>query len=482
MVEKRNKKLLNEINEAKERIIYLKNAIKFDTNRAEDEKQYWIENNKGRKFEDAKMHELHDYGNLISKVKRHKEDIEDLERYLTITTTGEYNAASFVKKLNDSKLYVLPFVGSSKGGKKTIYGNTSKIFFDEPSYMHEMPGFDAKDNVSTLYTKKRPYYMTLKTIKILNKLKTHLDSIPEYKERLKVDDFGRGISYDDLNKIIKAGNDGKIDSCAGFYLKKIFDDVLWYMGMEHRNNDTKDYFSFLNIKKITEENVKYLLINNNETANFSKILTFADNMKDNPTKYNSDECLKELREIFKNTDYRHYVIGINDKDEIVFHSKQYITPRFRKDTKVKPRNLPSHLRDVNDKKKDDNYDELKKVFEKLDGKFEGSDMMYYHDMIKNYDMLKKLSGVNFSIRTYYEIYKKYNLQNKVIGKDKAIEILHEAMDEKEKEEELTDNERNEKYGDNYQVISKKRMKKKALENPISKESLNLVGKKKEIKN
>ena len=42
MVEKRNKKLLNEINEAKERIIYLKNAIKFDTNRAEDEKQYWI--------------------------------------------------------------------------------------------------------------------------------------------------------------------------------------------------------------------------------------------------------------------------------------------------------------------------------------------------------------------------------------------------------------------------------------------------------
>ena len=70
MVEKRNKKLLNEINEAKERIIYLKNAIKFDTNRAEDEKQYWIENNKGRKFEDAKMHELHDYGNLISKEEK----------------------------------------------------------------------------------------------------------------------------------------------------------------------------------------------------------------------------------------------------------------------------------------------------------------------------------------------------------------------------------------------------------------------------
>ena len=234
----------------------------------------------------------------------HKRKIEGLENNKDLLRFGYINSKDIVKDLNTTDKLVLLFAGLSKGGKKEIYGQNSKHF----RYYGVPKNFTDKTNL----TYKLPGYLSLEGIKIIKKMNELYKTLPSYKNH----DYDKNYYYKDAKLI---------DSCAGFYLKRAYDMILNVSKYSHYIGLNLE--KILKIKKITEENVKYLVFNDkSDNHTISEILEIGKRVINNPVKYDSEDCKKELQKALNKNEYDDIILSINKDDEIYISSK---TPKMK---------------------------------------------------------------------------------------------------------------------------------------------------------
>ena len=224
--------------------------------------------------------------------------IKGLKNNKKLLREGNINSVDLVKKLNTTNKVILLYAGLSKGGKNKIYGQNSSEFKQggvPQNFINKKKLFD-----------QLPAYLSLEGIKIIKKMDKVYKTLPSYKN----------YNYDNHFTFSESKN---IKSCSGFYLKKAYDALKEMSKYKSQLFNIKE---ILKIKKITEQNVRHLVLSDTHYASdLSDILDIGKKMIKNPAKYNSKECLKHLQKKLDNSEFYNGVLGINNKDEIIITSK-----------------------------------------------------------------------------------------------------------------------------------------------------------------